>query len=117
MDLNEIRNQIDRVDSEILKLFLERMHLGEEVAAYKKDNALPVLNKAREREILARVQAEAGEMEPYAYQLFTTLMELSKVRQTLLNAAPSRIRPMIEQALAAPHQATEDAAAHARAAA
>ena len=102
MDLNEIRNQIDRVDSEILKLFLERMRLGEEVAAYKKDNALPVLNRAREREILARVQAEAGEMEPYAYQLFTTLMELSKVRQTLLTAAPSRIRPAIEQALAAP---------------
>ena len=102
MDLNEIRNQIDRVDSEILKLFLERMHLGEEVAAYKKDNALPVLNKAREREILARVQAEAGDMEPYAYQLFTTLMELSKVRQTLLTAAPSRIRPAIEQALTAP---------------
>jgi len=102
MDLNEIRNQIDRVDSEILKLFLERMHLGEEVAVYKRDNALPVLNKAREREILARVQAEAGEMEPYAYQLFTTLMELSKVRQTLLTAGPSRIRPMIEQALAAP---------------
>ncbi len=102
MDLNEIRNQIDRVDSKILKLFLERMHLGEEVAAYKKDNALPVLNKAREREILARVQAEAGDMEPYAYQLFTTLMELSKVRQTLLTAAPSRIRPAIEQALTAP---------------
>lgn len=102
MDLNGIRNQIDRVDGEILKLFLERMRLGEEVAVYKKDNALPVVNKAREREILARVQAEAGDMEPYAYQLFTTLMELSKVRQTLLTAGPSRIRPMIEQALAAP---------------
>lgn len=102
MDLNEIRNQIDRVDGEILKLFLERMRLGEEVAVYKKDNALPVVNKAREREILARVQTEAGEMEPYAYQLFSTLMELSKVRQTLLTAGPSRIRPMIEQALAAP---------------
>jgi len=102
MDLTEIRNQIDRVDGEILKLFLERMRLGEEVAVYKKDNALPVVNKAREREILARVQAEAGDMEPYAYQLFSTLMELSKVRQTLLTAGPSRIRPMIEQALAAP---------------
>ena len=102
MDLTEIRNQIDRVDGEILKLFLERMRLGEEVAVYKKDNALPVVNKAREREILARVQAEAGDMEPYAYQLFTTLMELSKVRQTLLTAEPSRIRPMIEKALAAP---------------
>ena len=102
MDLNEIRDQIDRVDSDILKLFLERMRLGETAAAYKRENELPVLNKAREREILARVQAEAGEMEPYAYQLFSTLMELSKVRQTLLTAGPSRIRPLIEQSLAAP---------------
>lgn len=102
MDLNEIRERIDGVDSQILKLFLERMHLGEEVAAYKRDNALPVLNKAREREVLARVQAEAGDMEPYAYQLFTTLIELSKARQTELTALPSRIRPMIERVLAAP---------------
>ncbi|MCE5188638.1 MAG: chorismate mutase [Eubacteriales bacterium] len=102
MDLNEIRERIDGVDGEILRLFLERMRLGEEIAAYKRDNALPVLNKAREREILARVQAGAGDMEPYAYQLFTTLIELSKVCQTLLNAGPSRIRPIIEQSLAAP---------------
>ncbi len=104
MELNEIREQIDSVDSQILKLFLERMHLGEEIAAIKRDNALPVLNKAREREILARIQAEAGDMEPYAYQLFTTLMELSKVRQTLLSTQPSRIRPMIEHALVAPEE-------------
>ena len=104
MELNEIREQIDSLDSQILKLFLERMHLGEEIAAVKRDNALPVLNKAREREILARVQAEAGDMEPYAYQLFTMLIELSKVRQTLLHAEPSRIRPLIEQALVAPEE-------------
>ena len=82
MEIEQIREQIDAVDGKMLQLFLERMHLGEEVAAYKKAHNLPVLNKAREREILARVQAEAGDMEPYAYQLFTTLIELNKVRQT-----------------------------------
>ena len=102
MNLDEIRERIDSVDTQMLKLFLERMRLGEEVAVYKRDNALPVLNKAREREILARVQAEAGEMEPYAYQLFTTLIELSKVRQTALTAEPSRVRPLIDHALVAP---------------
>lgn len=104
MDLNGIRDRIDQVDEEMLRLFLERMQLGEEAAAYKREQALPVLNKTREREILARVQAEAGDMEPYAYQLFTTLMELSKVRQAELCAPPSRVQESVKNALAAPEE-------------
>lgn len=104
MDLEMIREQIDAVDDQMLKLFLERMRLGEQIAGFKQEQELPVLNKAREREILARIQAEAGDMEPYAYQLFTTLIELSKVRQTELYSAPSRVRPYIENALAAPEE-------------
>jgi chorismate mutase/prephenate dehydratase len=78
------------------------MRLASEVAAYKREHNLPVLNKLREREILARVLSEAGEMEPYAYQFFTTLMELNKARQTELYSPPSRVRALIEGALAAP---------------
>ncbi len=104
MDLENLRGQIDSIDSQILQLFIERMHIGEQIAGYKQEKELPVLNKAREREILARIQAEAGEMEAYAYQLFTTLIELSKVRQTELYSAPSRVRPYIENALAAPEE-------------
>jgi len=101
MDLTQLRDQIDAVDNQILQLFLERMRISEQAAAEKRENALPVLNKEREREILARVQSDAGEMEPYAYQLFTTLIELSKVRQTQLYSQPSRVRPLIEKALTA----------------
>ena len=104
MEIEQIREQIDHVDSQLLKLFMERMRLGEQVASYKREHNLPVLNKAREREILARVQAEAGEMEPYAYQLFTTLIELNKARQTELYSPPSRVRSLIEGALAAPEE-------------
>lgn len=104
MEIEQIREQIDHVDSQLLKLFVERMRLGEQVASYKREHNLPVLNKAREREILARVQAEAGEMEPYAYQLFTTLIELNKARQTELYSPPSRVRSLIGGALAAPEE-------------
>ncbi|MDD4312691.1 MAG: prephenate dehydratase, partial [Eubacteriales bacterium] len=45
---------------------------------------------------------DAGVMEPYAYQFFTTLIELNKVRQTELYSPPSRVRALIEGALAAP---------------
>jgi len=104
MEVEQIREAIDAIDSQLLKLFLERMRLGEQVASYKREHNLPVLNKAREREILARVQAEAGDMEPYAYQLFTTLIELNKVRQTELHSPPAQVSAIFERALAAPEE-------------
>ena len=55
MELSEIRTKIDAVDDQLLDLFLQRMELSEEVAAYKNEHNLPILNKAREREILAKV--------------------------------------------------------------
>ena len=61
MDLNEIRVKIDAVDDQLLKLFLERMSLAEEVAAYKQANNLPILNKERERAVLAKVMEAAGD--------------------------------------------------------
>ena len=54
MELSEIREKIDAVDDQLLDLFLQRMDLSEEVAAYKNEHHLPILNKERERAILAR---------------------------------------------------------------
>ncbi|MBR3928096.1 MAG: chorismate mutase [Clostridia bacterium] len=81
MDLKEIRNQIDEIDSGILDLFLKRMSLSEKVAEYKKENNLPILNREREREILKDVMAKSGVDEAYAYRLFQVLMSLSKAKQ------------------------------------
>ena len=54
MELSDIRAKIDAVDDQLLDLFLQRMALSEEVAAYKNQHRLPILNKTREREILAK---------------------------------------------------------------
>lgn len=81
MDLKEIRNQIDEINNEILDLFLKRMDLSVKVAKYKKANDLPILNRAREREILKEVMEKSGEDEAYAYRLFQVLMSLSKAKQ------------------------------------
>lgn len=105
MELDEIRERIDTVDENMLALFLERMVLSDRVAAYKRAHSLPLTNKTREREILARVTENTGSLEPYVHQFFTNLFELSKARQAELNAGASRIRALIEQAIAAPEEA------------
>ena len=101
MDLSEIRVKIDAVDDQLLQLFLERMALAEEVAAYKNEHHLPILNKQREREVLAKVTEKAGDKERYAYHLYSTLFELARSRQAELISAPTRVAAQIKTALAA----------------
>ena len=89
MELSDIRAKIDTVDDQLLQLFLERMALAEEVAAYKNEHKLPIVNKQREREVLAKVTERSGDKERYAYHLFSTLFELARSRQAELISAPT----------------------------
>ena len=100
MELSEIRNKIDAVDDQLLKLFLKRMELSEAVAAYKNEHKLPILNRAREREILAKVTQRAGDKERYAYHLYSTLFELARSRQAELISAPTKVEARVKAALA-----------------
>ncbi len=99
MDIKELRSSIDTVDEQILKLFIERMELSEQVAEYKKENSLPIVNRQREREVLSDMSGKAGQYGDYAYQLFSRLIDLSKARQCELNSGDSKIGAIIDGAL------------------
>ena len=101
MELSEIRTKIDTVDDQLLQLFLERMSLAEEVASYKNEHHLPILNKTREREVLAKIAENAGDKERYAYHLFNTLFELARSRQAELISSPTKVAAQIKASLAA----------------
>ena len=82
MELNELRNEINQIDDELLKLFLRRMEVTDQVADYKREHGLPVYQPQREREVLKKVAEQAGdEKSAYARVLFSMLMELSKSSQ------------------------------------
>ena len=82
MELNEIRNQIDETDAALVELFQKRMKLSGEIAAYKVEHNLPVLQPGREREVLLHVSELAGpEFSNYARVLYATLMDLSRAYQ------------------------------------
>ena len=95
MDLNEIRNNIDTIDDELVRLFCERMTLSAKVADYKKENNLPIFAPARERAILQKVAEKSGpEMENYSRVLYSMLFELSRSYQSKRNGSVS---PLYEQ--------------------
>ena len=101
MELSEIREKINAVDDQLLDLFLQRMDLSEEVAAYKNEHHQPILNKQREREILAKVAEKSGDRERFSYHLFSTIFELSRSRQAELITAPTKVEAQVKASLAA----------------
>lgn len=81
-NISEIRDEINKVDAELLKAFEKRMSLANEVAEYKIKNNMPVYDRKREREILNRVEREAGdELGSYAKVLYSTLFQISRSYQ------------------------------------
>ena len=80
--LKDNRNEIDRIDHEILHLFEERMKIAKAIGENKQKNNLPIENPQREREILVRLRSEAPEgLKDSTCMLFRTLFELSKAEQ------------------------------------
>ena len=52
-ELEQYRREIDRIDGELVKLFLERMSVTGQVGAYKQANGIPVLDAGREKQVIA----------------------------------------------------------------
>ncbi len=100
MDLSEIRQEIDKIDDELVKLFCARMNLSAQVADYKKANNLPIFVPARERAILQSVAEKAGpEMANYTRVMYSMLFEISRSYQSKRNNALSPLFHQISQAM------------------
>ena len=56
MDLDVIRQEIDQIDDQIVKLLEERMRLVDQVVAYKKASGKPILDSKREEVIFEKVK-------------------------------------------------------------
>lgn len=55
MEFQELRERIDEIDSELTRLFEERMDVVSSIAAYKKEHNLPIFDPQRERQKLSRL--------------------------------------------------------------
>ena len=59
-DLLEIRDEIDELDSEIVRLYEKRMQLTSDVAEYKINTGKQVFDKERENSKLATLEGKAS---------------------------------------------------------
>ena len=100
MELSDYRRQLDSIDERILSLFTERMELASEIAEYKRENSLPVLDLRREKEKLAKIEEMSPEeYSDYCFTLFSMIMALSRSRQNQLLRRGSNETAAIEKAI------------------
>ena len=100
MDLQEARNSISRIDEELTSLFVKRMELSKEIAAYKKDNHMSVFDRSREREVVNHVCDLAGkDFESYIRVLYGTLLDVSRSYQRQLIGASSSLKERVQEAI------------------
>ncbi|MBQ8077175.1 MAG: prephenate dehydratase [Eubacterium sp.] len=98
MDLLELRNQIDEIDSQLIPLLMKRMDIAKDVAAYKIEHGIPVLNAQREQEILDNVAKECGEQGDAIKTIFSATMDASRAIQHKLIGGGSELRSLVENA-------------------
>ena len=100
MELIDLRNQIDDIDDELVRLFVKRMEVSAQVADYKKEHNLPIHVPAREREILQDVAEKAGAgLENYSRVLYSMIFELSRSYQRKRNTKTTQLYQTITDSI------------------
>jgi chorismate mutase len=79
-NIDDLRQRINSIDDELLRLFNERAKLAVEIGKRKKTLGLPIHIPSREEEILMRVQREnPGPLPPTSIaRLYQQLIEESR---------------------------------------
>lgn len=61
--LSELRQQIDEIDNKIIEILAKRMRVSKEIAQYKKDHDMPVLQAGRYDEILTLRSQQGAQLD------------------------------------------------------
>ena len=82
-DLEELREQIDAVDREIVRLFEERMAISEKIADVKERAGKDIFDRKREEQKIAAVRELAHDESSRndIGELYSLLMAMSRRRQ------------------------------------
>jgi chorismate mutase len=85
LDIDEIRQEIDRLDRELLRIFNERAALALAIGEIKKEKGLPVYDPQREKLIFERMKAaNPGPLEDSAIvRLFERVIDESRSLERL----------------------------------
>lgn len=100
MDILELRQEIDKIDDQLVALFGQRMEVAAQIADYKKARSMPIYVPSREREKLMDVAKKAGpDMDNYTRVLYSMLFELSRSYQSKRTGERTALYHQITEAI------------------
>ena len=100
MDIQELRLELNQIDKELSALFARRMSISGQVAEYKREHNTPVLDRSREREVIARaVEGKPEEYAGYIRLLYNNILDLSRAYQHVQLAPRSELKVAMESAI------------------
>jgi chorismate mutase/prephenate dehydratase len=84
MDLEKLREQIDKIDRELVRLFEERTNIVSKVADYKRKNGISVLDQKREDDLIEKNVSYLKDpsLSMDMERFFRALMEISRDYQS-----------------------------------
>lgn len=82
--LDKARKEINEIDKQIAELFVKRMHAAEDIAEYKKERGLAILDQTREEEIIKRNSENISDelIREYYVQFLRDTMKVSRAYQS-----------------------------------
>lgn len=107
MDLQELRKEIDKIDDELIPLLMKRMDISEQVAKYKVQRGIPVLNSEREKQILDDVAEKCGDRGETIKTVFAATMDASRALQHKIMGGGVALRESIRKSLSDKPVATD----------
>lgn len=99
MDLLDLRKEIDNIDEQLIPLLLKRMRISEQVAKYKVERGIPVLNAEREQQILDNVAQKCGAQGDTIKTVFSATMDASRALQHKIIGGGKELRETITNAM------------------
>lgn len=89
MSIDDLREEIDRLDNELLRIFNERASLALKIGVIKKGIALPVYDPAREKRIFQRMKgSNPGPLDDQAIvRLFERVIDESRRLERIMSHA------------------------------
>ena len=87
-DLKKYRDEIDKIDKEIVTLFEKRMDVIKDITSFKKENGLPIEDKDRENKMIEKNKnliKKPEYKEYYEYVLKGYLSASKKMQEDIID--------------------------------
>jgi chorismate mutase/prephenate dehydratase len=94
VDIKQLRNEIDDIDSKLVELFEQRMETAIKIAKYKKENNVDVLNSNREREVISKGESNLcnKNLKGSLKKFLNCVMEISKEVQSEVLCSQGKVK-------------------------